>query len=154
VTAHPLLHPDLDPTLPEPLLDNVTAAAERVDFRLAYDATDEPRRMHGWGINGPMIPNAYYGRGLDDSNRQPISNGDWEDPDHPPISAPEDEHIERWFVAAVSESIHEALEWFWVDGRIFLDPHGKREDAIHALSTRFANDLLALRNQTKDNSDA
>lgn len=150
MTARPIF----DPSVPEPLVDNVAAAAERVDFRLAYDATDEPRRMHSWGINGPMIPNAYYGRGMDDTNRDPISNGDWEDPDHPPIGAPEDEHIDRWFVAAISESVHEALEWFWVDGQIFLDPHGKREDAIHALSAQFASDLLALRNQTKDVDDA
>ena len=145
MTVAPIFEPAFPGHLIEDPADNVAAAAERVDFRLAYDATDEPRRMHAWGINGPQIPNAYYGRGLDDTNRQPTAPGDWEDPDHPDRNASEEEHIDRWFVTAVRESIHEALEWFWVDGEIYLDPHGKREDAIHALSERFALDLLALR---------
>lgn len=137
----------------EPCDDNMRAAAARVDFRLSYDATDEPRRAHGWGINGPEIRNAYYGRGLDDTDRPEFSSGDWEDPDHPPADASEDEHIEAWFGSAIRESIHEALEWFWVDGEMFLNPHGKQEDAIHHLSGVLVKELLALRHARLDDED-
>lgn len=127
---------------------NLSLAAERVDYRLTYDRTDTPRRCHSAGINGPQLPNAYFGRANSKDDSEPLGSGDWEDPEHPQDDAPQAVHIDRWFVTAVRESIHEALEWFWVDGETLLDPHGEDEDAIHKLSGSFAERLLALRQVT------
>ena len=120
----------------------LAAAARRVDFRLTFAQTD-PRRCHGFGIDGPSLPNAY---------RTPASSatagGDWEDPDFAAVWArtgeTEDAAIDRWFVTAVREAVHEALEWFHVDGRTYLDPHGDNDEVIHQLSEQFAEQLLAL----------
>lgn len=126
---------------------NDLAAAKRVDYRLTYAREDAPRRCHVGGIDGSDLPNAYWGRGNPDSLR--TGPGAWEDPDHPAPEAAEREHIDRWFQTAIREAIHEALEWFWVDGEIYLDPHADLEDAVHSLSANFAAELLALRNQER-----
>lgn len=127
-------------------IDQITSAAARVDFRLTYASTDEPRRCCSYGINGPTIPNSYYGRGLVPPYQDvEDSSGDWEDPEHPDVDEPEEVHIARWFQDAVRESIHEALEWFWVDSKPYLDPHGVHENPIHSLSEKFTQQLLALR---------
>lgn len=118
----------------------VATAADRVNYRLTFAVTD-PRETHEFGIAGPQIPNAY--------EPEKLSSGDWDDPDFTLVVATEQEAIERWFMTAVREATHEALEWYRVDGDVFLDPHGEHENAIHTLSEKFATDLLALRTQTR-----
>lgn len=128
--------------------DNLTPAAARVDFRLTFARTDEPRHLHAHGIAGPRIANSYHGHDPEDdtlTGRTAQSSGSWEDPDHPGREEPEQAHIDRWFVTAVREAIHEALEWYRVDDDPYLDPHGWVETEIHDLSEKFALDLLALR---------
>lgn len=122
---------------------NDLAAAKRVDFRLTYAREERPRRCHLGGIDGEDLPNAYWGRGYE-PERIETGSGSWDDPEHPAPEAPEDEHIARWFQTAVREAIHEALEWFWVDGEIYLNPHGVSEDRIHRLSDEFTKALLSL----------
>lgn len=122
--------------------ENIDLAACRVDYRLTYARTDEPRSCHDSGIDGGEIPNAYYGREGYDGFA--TGSGAWDDPEHPDSDAPEEVHIARWFETALREAIHEAMEWFWVDGKIYLDPHGEHENAIHDLSGEFARKALAL----------
>lgn len=123
---------------------SLQSAAARCDFRLTYGATAESRRLHGFGIESPDIPNAYWHMQGDGDGRSTTSPGDWEDPGHPRDEAPEQEHIHRWFNSAVSEAVHEALEWFYVDGQPFLDPHGVHQNAINRLSEDFAARLAEL----------
>lgn len=139
----------------DPVENNLPAAAARVDYRLTYDTTGTARECHGHGISGPMIPNAYFDRPdwapkniRTDADPMPaleFGSGDWEDPAHPANDAPEDDHISRWFQTAVREAMHEAMEWFWVDGSPYLNPHGEYETEIHDLSEEFTSRLLALR---------
>jgi hypothetical protein len=122
---------------------NDLTAADRVDYRLTFAREKKARRCHVSGIDGSDLPNAYWGRGNPESFR--TGSGAWDDPQHPAPDAPEQDHIDRWFQTAVREAIHEALEWFWVDGQIYLDPHGEHENTIHDLSETFTRELLALR---------
>lgn len=128
---------------------NDRTAAARVDYRLTYAREEEPRRCHLFGIDGEDLPNAYWGRGIVPASEDAeTGSGSWDDPEHPGPEAPEEEHIARWFQTAVREAIHEALEWFWVDNAIYLNPHGLDEDKIHKLSEEFTERLLAVRNGT------
>lgn len=120
------------------------AAAARVDFRLTYAKTSEPRSCIGFGIEGPDIPNAYYGVEGAASASQETSSGEWYDLAHPPQSAKEEDHIKAWFGSAVREAIHEALEWFKVDGAPLIDPHGRHEGAVNELSSSLVKELLWL----------
>ena len=121
------------------IIDN---AAGRVDYRLTYEATPTPRECHGNGISGPPIQNAY-----NPSDPKDRGSGDWEDPDFVDSmkELSEEAAIDRWFVVAVREAVHEALEWYRVDGQIFLDPHGEHEISIHDVSEKFAIELLKIR---------
>jgi hypothetical protein len=123
---------------------NLDRAAERVDYRLNYGKTDEPRVMRSYGIDGPELPNAYYGR-KGHENSDETGSGAWENPEHPERHRPEEEHIAAWFEAAIREAVHEAMEWFWVDDEIYLDPHGPHENKIHQVSGEFARTLLRIR---------
>lgn len=131
---------------------HLKAAAARVDYRLTYGCTPSSREVHGGGIDGPSLPNSYWHmRGGDQPGNtnpdysSPGGSGEWCDPEHPSNDAPEADHIARWFETAIREAAHEAMEWFWVDGEPFLDPHGDHEAVIHDLSGEFAAQLIALR---------
>jgi hypothetical protein len=119
------------------------AARKRVTYRLTYDVT-EPRDVYLGGIDGPDLPNAYWYMQGDKPDRSRTGSGEWCDPDHPSSDDPQD-HIDRWFTVAIREAVHEALEWFWVDGEQYLNPHGIDEATIHDLSGEFAESLLRLR---------
>ena len=111
--------------------DGARADAGRVDYRLNYGCTDEPRRCHAFGIDGPDIPDAY--------EPGKTASGNWE------IGYfVGEEPIRDWFGAAIREAIHEALEWFKVDGRPLLNPHGKHETRVHELSGELVDKLLNL----------
>lgn len=121
--------------------DVVVRAAGRVNYRLTYAATPIPREMDSGSIFGPDIPNAY------DPDGSSLGSGEWCDPEFWSAvgDAPtERDVIDRWFVTAVREAIHESLEWFRVDGRIYLDPHGDHEREIHILSEELGKALVSL----------
>lgn len=125
--------------------DALDRAAARVDYQLTYARAKKPRQFHSYGISGDPLPNAYYGReGYARPNQPEVGSGEWDDPDHP-TTTDEQKHIDRWFTSAIAEAVHEALEWFWVDGEIYLDPHGPASVAISDLSTEFAEKLLLLK---------
>lgn len=114
------------------------SAAARVSFALAYARTG-PREFSAQEMDGPMVPNA-YGDG-----EQWILWVDGDDPDE--IS--EDGFVDKFARMAISEAVHEALEWFRVDGEPWLDPHSMVAEAeVLELSRRFAADLAALRKRS------
>lgn len=126
----------------DPQTAALEAAASRVTYRLTYDVT-EPRKCRVGGIDGPDLPNSYFYMEGPKPGRSESGSGEWCDPDHPSSDNPQD-HIDRWFTVAVREAVHEALEWFWVDGYQYLNPHGRHEDMVHSLSGEFAEQLLRL----------
>jgi hypothetical protein len=110
-------------------------ARDRAEFCLTYDRCD-PREFMEDTLAGPMIPNA-FGEGL--------SPGDWSSGDWPA----EDADVETWLAhfaqMAVNEALHEALEWFKVDGKPWLDPHGEMERDIYRATERLCKSLPAMR---------
>jgi len=106
---------------------NADAASRRVTFQLTYARATQPRTFQPGLLGGPPIPCAYDA----DPLGQP---GDWYDSSEDPGSNPartEDQWVDRYASSAVQEAVHEALEWFRVDGQPWLDPHGDAEDAVH-----------------------
>ncbi|MFY1595525.1 hypothetical protein [Micromonospora sp. WMMD737] len=114
------------------------AAAERVTFQLTYDRTPTPRRFEPGELTGPDIPCAYG---------SPITqSGGWEVPDDYDHSGlTEAEWIDRFAAYAVAEAVHEALEWFRVDGRPWLDPHGRAEQQVHQAVDELCVRLAGIR---------
>ena len=112
-------------------------AADRVSFQLTYRRHRTKRRFTSDGITSEQIADAY--------RRGRYSPGEWI---HGfPSNWEADEGWVQWFFrAAISEAVHEALEWFQVDGEPLVNPHGamKREAAIFGICERFADELYAL----------
>lgn len=128
----------MDTVAEESETDPWDKAASRVSFQLTYTRADAPRAFEPGVLAGPWIADAYR-----PGERSP---GDWESPDGA-LLADQDELTEAEWVDhyagyAIAEAIHEALEWFRVDGRPWMNPHGRAEDRIHelvgALCERFA----------------
>lgn len=119
------------------------AAAKRVQFQLTYDRTD-PREFGRHEVDGPMMPNA-YGPGQ--------QWGMWSDFDDP-AEPTEDAWIDKYARMAIGEAVHEALEWFRVDGKPWIDPHSMELEAavmdeVNALCVRLAQ----LRRETPNDND-
>jgi hypothetical protein len=117
------------------------AALRRANFRLTYGKTDRSRQFREDGIDGPDIPNAH------NDKRQ---TGSWEQ--QPPwamngevLEVPTVHHWLAHFLSmTVNEAVHEALEHFQVDGKPYLDPHGKHEEYIYILVNELAANLAEL----------
>ncbi|MFE0472733.1 hypothetical protein ACFW2V_14060 [Streptomyces sp. NPDC058947] len=122
--------------------DAFLAALRRVSFRLTYGKTEGPRRFREDGIDGPHIPDAFS-----DGKRQ---SGDWEQQPawvvngEPTEEATTEHWLAHFFSMAVNEAIHEALEHFQVDGKPYLNPHGKNEEYIYILVNELAANLAEL----------
>lgn len=120
-------------------------AQERCSFQLTYARALHQREFDSGEISGEMIDDAYHpGR---------KSPGDWSNGlDTPEFnedgSIREDVSFEEWvehfFSMAVSEGVHEVLEWFQFDGEPWLDPHGKHDQEISVIVSEFAKKLIAL----------
>lgn len=110
-------------------------AAERVRFDLTYRRERGRRLFQPSGLSGHDIHNAYRRGGW--------SNGEWsaEFPDWDDDSV---DWVREFFTVAISEAVHEALEWFRVDGAPLLDPHWKHEETLMQMSAEFAHALYAL----------
>lgn len=118
----------------------------RVDYRLTYERT-QPREFHPDMLYGPDLPDA-FGEGT--------ASGEWFTDDHPSEDDPEVTE-EDWFShflhMALGEAVHEVLEWFKVDGRPWLDPHGHHEPDIHHSVRELAAQLAAYRLRTVNRKD-
>jgi len=110
-------------------------ARDRVEHRLTYDRC-EPREFYQDSMDGPSIPDA-----LGDGT----SSGEWFGGDRLAEDADEEERLAHFAYMAVNEAIHEALEWFKVDGRPWLDPHGDMERNIYRATERLCKSLAAMR---------
>ncbi|GIG93017.1 hypothetical protein [Plantactinospora endophytica] len=106
-------------------------------------------------MTGPDIPCA-YGREIDASGdwNHPRDDsfatvhGGWEDGgDVEIVFAERDEAgwIDRYANYAVNEAVHEALEWFRVDGHPWLDPHGPAENEIYDAVNDLVDRLASIR---------
>lgn len=112
----------------------------RLSFHLTYGYAPQ-RSLETDCITGPNIPNAYDPSG-------PLSSGEW-DLGQTALPSSAEQAFTVFFTAAINEAVHEALEWFRLDGRPVLDPHGEHEIAIHDLSQRLGEQLLALSRSTE-----
>lgn len=112
-------------------------AATRCDFHLTYDRAADRREFGPGVLYGPLIPDAF----------QPGEQaaGDWESPADGDSLLTENGWIERYASYAVQEAVPEALEWFWVDGWPWLDPHGLADNDICRLVDKLVDDLARLR---------
>jgi len=122
-------------------LDDASAesAAQRVDFQLNYSRASEKREFSQGELTGPTIDCAYGSK-----TRQ---SGGWYQPDdhsYVETARPERWLIDRYAGYAIAEAVHEALEWFRVDGKPWLDPHGKHEGLIHEHVEKLADALATL----------
>ncbi len=111
-------------------------AKSRVRYCLTFDATD-PRDFGEDHLLGPDLPNAYG----PDGRRQV---GEWFG--GPPARS---ESVEDWLThfagMCIAEAVHEALEWFRVDGEPWLNPHGIHQHDIDDLVSELTDKLSALR---------
>lgn len=116
-------------------------ARDRIDFRLTFAATDEPRDWVPDELMGPDIPDAFATRPGATAPGSWSQESDWDTEDH---AVTEDQWLSHYLSMAVNEAIHEALEWFRVDGRPWLDPHGRQESEIYKLTNKLAENLAKL----------
>lgn len=120
--------------------DAAERAAKRIDFQLTYARSEQAREFTPGWLSGPQIADAF--------RPGSTASGEWSNPDDEArADLTEDEWIERFASYAINEAIHEALEWFQVDGRPWLSPHGKSEDMIYVLTNRLCAELAELRSE-------
>ena len=115
------------------------AHVKRVEFRLTYDRCDS-REFSPDGLFGPRIPDA-YGRPGENAPGEWFS-GDALNPEDGTIT--DRQWFAHWAQMAVNEAIHEALEWYRVDGTPWLDPHGSCERAIYAETAKLCRKLADM----------
>lgn len=115
-------------------MDGFERASQRTQFQLTY-RRDTSREFTPSGILGEKVDHAY--------EPGEASTGDWGEPywDRD-LEATEEEWIARFFRAAICEAMHEALEWFQVDGRPFIDPH-EQPQLFYRHVTAMADALLS-----------
>ncbi len=114
------------------------AAAKRVAFQLTYARATNPRTVNYDAIDGDPIPNA-YGSGM--------QLNEWYDGDQP-TEPTVDAWIDKYAHMAISEAVHEALEWFRVDGKPWIDPHAHLERAVQEEVREMCTRLAELRRTT------
>ena len=114
-------------------------AAERVSFDLTFRRSPEPRVFEPVGIDGCRLDCA------DEAGK--TASGYWSHDWNLEWDVPAEfwMWVRSFFGAAVAEAMHEALEWFKVDGETFLDPHGPAEVFFYGLVDEFAEKLWNLR---------
>lgn len=117
------------------------SAIARCAFNLNYSRAKSPRHFHDDGISGDSIDDAFTpGR---------TAPGDWSAGGNwntfaKDARVPETVWIERFFTVAVQEAVHEALEWFRLDGKVLLSPHAAHEIDILDRSAELAQQLFSL----------
>lgn len=127
------------------MTDAALTASNRCSFQLSYHRSQLVRSISPGLIDGEYIDDAY--------NPGESTPGEWENgPAMPPFddatpmtSVSVEEWTDHYASMAVNEAVHEALEWFQVDGEPWLDPHGEHEDMIYELVNELARKLADLR---------
>lgn len=113
-------------------------AVARLRYRLAFTSTDR-RTFRPDELCGPDIPDA-----LDE---QRMSPGAWfQDfgPDPSDVTVSEAEWLAHFFSMVLNEGVHEILEWYQIEGRRYLNPHGVHAAQIHEHVNALAAALTAL----------
>lgn len=115
-----------------------TQATARVEYCLTYERC-APRTFYPSELHGPDIPDAFADR---------FMPGEWYDGDDGPDPDDPEATQADWFAKfakmAVNEAVHESLEWFKVDDRPWLNPHGDHEREIFRLVNKLCADLAVL----------
>ncbi|RZT87535.1 hypothetical protein EV383_4460 [Pseudonocardia sediminis] len=121
--------------------------AARCSFQLRYSRAEEARRF---------TPEELTGERLDDAQTPGATfTGNWSAGDHPGMQymtseirrLDERDWLNHYAHLAVGEAIHEALEWFQVDGQPWLDPHGDMQSYIYDEVEQFVKRLVGVREQ-------
>ena len=113
-------------------------AAARCSFQLTYGRAGDRREFFPDGIGGPSIDDAF--------RPGQSSPGEWcGDSGHKEYDV--DGWIDVYASYALNEAVHEALEWFQVDGKPWLSPHGKHEERIYQRVGKLAAELADLRRE-------
>lgn len=144
--------------------DPATRAADRVSFQLTYARSPVRRRFQPGVLTGPPIPCAYGGElaasGDWNDSGDAGQDGGWHAPGDDPgnhdqddpttavvVGRSEADWVDQFAGYAVNEAVHEALEWFRLDGVPWLDPHGTpdEEDEVSAAVDELVAKLAAIR---------
>lgn len=123
-------------------MDPLEAALRRTSFRLTYGKTETSRRFREDGIDGPNVPDAF--------SEGKLQSGNWEQlpaffVNGKAIEEATQEHwLAHFFSMAINEAVHEALEHFQVDGKPYLNPHGRSEEYVYILVNELAASLAEM----------
>ncbi len=109
-------------------------ASNRVTYDLSFKRAETPRQFDSYELAGDQIDDAYAPPGKK-------SYGGWSCPHFSEIDGNEEAWLQEFFCVAVTEAVHEALEWFRIDGRLVMNPHGKNETAIILETAEFARQM-------------
>jgi len=111
------------------------AASDRVSYDLHFKRAETPRVFDVYELTGDDIDDAFNPPGE-------RSAGSWDCPHFfSMMDMNENAWFQEFFSVAVTEAVHESLEWFRVDGRLVINPHGKNQDAIMLETAAFAREL-------------
>lgn len=118
------------------------AAAQRCDYSLVFERARKPRQLHPGVMIGDDIADAYHpGRYISGQWVSDAPDGYYDDK---PLT--QDDFIDHYASMAINETVHEALEWFRVDGKPWLDPHDPAvENAIFDKVAELVDHLIELR---------
>ncbi|WP_159401652.1 hypothetical protein [Streptomyces sp. NRRL F-5053] len=122
--------------------DTFHPAVQRVEFRLTYGRTENPRRFLRDELDGPLIPDARQ----DDAWQAGswLRDPSFEQDGFSVADVTQRDWLEHFLTMAINEGVHEVLEHFHVDGRPYLDPHGEHEEEICNLVDALASKLAAI----------
>lgn len=110
-------------------------ASERVSYDLSFKRAETPRKFREYELTGDDLDDAFSPAGQK-------STGHWECPHFMEGDArPPEDWFREFFKVAITEAVHEAMEWFRIDGRLVINPHGKNEMKIFEVSDRFGEEL-------------
>ena len=121
-------------------------AAERASCQVRYARSPVPRRFGDFGLSGSGPLDSAVNEG-----ELCLLGSEWgvDFCDEAGVTDPDDRTVD-WhslmFGAAVQEAVHEACEWFQVDGERYLDPHDPEVQTKITNATRaFALLLVEIR---------
>jgi hypothetical protein len=123
-------------TAADPARTSFDEAVAKVDYRLTFGCEPGPRELRHDTLRGADMPDAYHAGAR--------VSGEWFGGDVLDDDASVESWLEHFARMAVGEAVHEALEWFRVEGRPWLDPHGVHEASIHLLVSELVGRFAQL----------
>lgn len=112
---------------------------ERVEYSLSFCRA--PRKFTASGLTGPLDE---VGGLIDDAHSDGATSGAWCHDFDAPRPDEEDALVQTAFEIVVAEAVHEVCEWFRVDGRMLVDPHGSQQIPVFDISVHAARAIWEL----------